>query len=133
MLFVCSQEKLKTMVMQNFGVTNKEHYGILWYFSSGQLTVTWMTIRMSTIKLNTNCIKKSFPGFSPTRPYGAREVGERTWERGLNCICLRHLASNAWSLQQNSQSERVLYCSHIMKENYIRLAANQSARTIEAV
>ena len=23
------QEKLKTMVMQNFGVTNKEHYGIL--------------------------------------------------------------------------------------------------------
>ena len=26
------QEKLKTMLMQNFGVTNKEHYGILWYF-----------------------------------------------------------------------------------------------------
>ena len=32
-----SQEKLKTMLMQNFGVTNKEHYGILWYFWSGQL------------------------------------------------------------------------------------------------
>ena len=27
-----SQEKLKTMLMQNFGVTNKEHYGMLWYF-----------------------------------------------------------------------------------------------------
>ena len=27
-----SQEKLKTLLMQNFGVTNKEHYGILWYF-----------------------------------------------------------------------------------------------------
>ena len=27
-----SQEKLKTMLMQNFWVTNKEHYGILWYF-----------------------------------------------------------------------------------------------------
>ena len=26
------QEKLKTMVMQNFGLTNKEHYGMLWYF-----------------------------------------------------------------------------------------------------
>ena len=26
------QEKLKTMLMQNFGVTNKEHYGMLWYF-----------------------------------------------------------------------------------------------------
>ena len=22
--------------MQNFGVTNKEHYGMLWYFWSGQ-------------------------------------------------------------------------------------------------
>ena len=27
-----SQEKLKTMSIQNFGVTNKEHYGMLWYF-----------------------------------------------------------------------------------------------------
>ena len=32
-----SQEKLKTMLMQNFGVTNKEHYGMLWYFWSGLL------------------------------------------------------------------------------------------------
>ena len=30
--FVNSQEKLKTMLMQNFGATNKEHYGMLWYF-----------------------------------------------------------------------------------------------------
>ena len=27
-----SQEKLKTVIMQHFGVTNKEHYGMLWYF-----------------------------------------------------------------------------------------------------
>jgi len=27
-----SQEKLKTMLMQNFGVTNEEHCGMLWYF-----------------------------------------------------------------------------------------------------
>ena len=26
-----------TMLMQNFGETNKEHYGMLWYFWSGQL------------------------------------------------------------------------------------------------
>ena len=26
-----AQDKLKTMLMQNFGVTNKEHY-MLWYF-----------------------------------------------------------------------------------------------------
>ena len=34
------QEKLKTMLMQNFGVTDKEHYGMLWYFWSGQLSLT---------------------------------------------------------------------------------------------
>ena len=27
-----SQEKLKIMLMQNFGVTNKERYGMLWHF-----------------------------------------------------------------------------------------------------
>ena len=26
------QEKLKTMIMQNLGVTNKKHYGMLWFF-----------------------------------------------------------------------------------------------------
>ena len=25
------QEELKTMLMQNFWVTNKEHYGMFWY------------------------------------------------------------------------------------------------------
>ena len=34
-----SQEKLKTMLMQNFEVTNKEHYGMLRYFWSGQFWV----------------------------------------------------------------------------------------------
>ena len=27
-----AREKLKTMLLQNFGVTNKEHYGMSWYF-----------------------------------------------------------------------------------------------------
>ena len=31
-----SHEKLKTMLTQNFGVTNKEHYGMLWYFWNDQ-------------------------------------------------------------------------------------------------
>ena len=30
---------VKTMPMQSFGVTNKEHYGVLWYFWSGQLEI----------------------------------------------------------------------------------------------
>ena len=36
------QEKLKTMFVQNFGVTNKEHYGMLWYF------LEWSIQPMST-------------------------------------------------------------------------------------
>ena len=31
------QENLKTMLIQNLGVTNKEHNGMLWYFWSGQI------------------------------------------------------------------------------------------------
>ena len=29
-----AQEKLKTMRMQNYRATNKEHYGLLWYLAS---------------------------------------------------------------------------------------------------
>ena len=54
-------------------------------FYSRQLAITWMSIRMPTIKLNTDC------------------------------ICLGHLASNARSLQEKSQSVRTCYCSHIIK------------------
>ena len=32
-------EKLKTMLMQYFGVTNKEHYGMLWYFLEWSIAV----------------------------------------------------------------------------------------------
>ena len=35
-----SQEKLKTILMQNFGVTNKEHYGMLWYFWTKRCSVS---------------------------------------------------------------------------------------------
>ena len=29
------------MLMPNFGVTNKEYYGMLWYFWSGQFGMCW--------------------------------------------------------------------------------------------
>ena len=54
-------------------------------FDSCQLTIKWVSIRMCSIKLNTDC------------------------------ICLGHLASNAQPLQENSQSECTYYCSHIIK------------------
>ena len=36
-----AKKKLKTMLMQNFGVTNKEHYGMLWYFLEWSITRWW--------------------------------------------------------------------------------------------
>ena len=48
------------------------------------LTITRMFLRISTIKLNTDC------------------------------ICLGHLASNAQLLQENSQSELAYFCSDII-------------------
>ena len=57
-------------------------------FDSCQITTTWMSMRMLLIKLDTDC------------------------------VCPGHLASNAQSLQENSQSEHIYYCSHIIKKFY---------------
>ena len=58
-----SQEKLKTMLMQNFGVTIKEHYGMLWYFWSDRFDVSWRTWtydhKFSFLFLNLNKIPKN--------------------------------------------------------------------------
>ena len=58
-----------------------------YFFDSCQLTITWMSIRMSITKLNSDSIS------------------------------LRHQASNARSLLENSQSERAYYCSHMIKKD----------------
>ena len=47
------QEKLKKVLMQNFGMTNKEHYGMLWYF------LEWLIILHSTKSYPVYC-KHSF-------------------------------------------------------------------------
>ena len=72
--------------------TVRWHWSVHTLFDSCQLTITWnMSIRMSTVKLNTDCI-----------------------------LCLGHPASNvtttnnAWSLQENSRWEGVFCCSHII-------------------
>ena len=41
------QEKLKIMLIQNFWVTNKEHYGMLWYFL--EWSITYTNFRMKSI------------------------------------------------------------------------------------
>ena len=50
------REKLKTMLMQNFGVTNKEYYGMLWYFlvwSIASITTYLIVYYVKIAKLTT--------------------------------------------------------------------------------
>ena len=41
--------------MQNFGETNKEHYGMLWYFWSGQL-IYKESLKTKTERKNYFCV-----------------------------------------------------------------------------
>ena len=47
------------MLMQNFGVTNKEHYGMLWNFWSGQLTLcyVWIIMKHALIESSWHSLK----------------------------------------------------------------------------
>ena len=49
------QEKQKTMHMQNFGVTNKEHYGMLWYFLEWSIIYTFFRVNLQLLKLLIHC------------------------------------------------------------------------------
>ena len=48
------QEKLKTMLMQNVGVRNKEHYGMLWFFLEWSIPFDTLAIKtlISEIKVD---------------------------------------------------------------------------------
>ena len=52
-----SQARLKTMLLQNFGVTNKEYYRMLWYFQSGQLLANCLGV----INIGRFFLKKAVP------------------------------------------------------------------------
>ena len=44
--------------MQNFGVTNKEHYGMLWYFWSGQFLLYYVN---QVVIMLTSIFQGQFP------------------------------------------------------------------------
>ena len=50
-----SQKELKTMLMQNFGVPNKDYYGMLWYFLEWSISSTCALI----INLHANEIHRA--------------------------------------------------------------------------
>lgn len=47
----------------------------------------------------------------------AEEISEWMSTTNLDTDCLGHLASNGRSLQENNQSERACYCSHIIRRD----------------
>ena len=62
------QERLKTMLLQNFGVTNKEHYGVLWFF------LEWSIARPSFLpSVPRTLIRLQYFSF-PNRPANNRDV-----------------------------------------------------------
>ena len=66
-----AQDKLKTMLMQNFGVTNKEYYGMLWYFlewsiNVNEITETWRVHSRKTdnfLHIYSYCTKATYRSF----------------------------------------------------------------------
>ena len=51
------QEKQKTILTQKFGVTNKEYYGMLWYFLEWSIATRWSRARFG-ILLGTHVISQ---------------------------------------------------------------------------
>ena len=46
------------MLMQNFGMTNKEYYGMLWHFRSVQFTPRNMNTRVLTILTQSTALEQ---------------------------------------------------------------------------
>ena len=47
------------MLMQNFGVANKEYYGMLWYFWSGQFSKIWfLNSKRNPLAVKMNLVQK---------------------------------------------------------------------------
>ena len=82
------QEKLKTMLMQNFGVINKEHYGMIWYF------LEWSIKQAKTGLFIQNLCETEHPGDYERAGIfildSRRDLGARLYEMapvriGLSC------------------------------------------------
>ena len=71
------------MLMQNFGVTNKEHYGMLWYFWSGQLNEEHFTFQLQYKHSGTFANLKSYPPKSENvRPHSGNPIETGTPSSG---------------------------------------------------
>ena len=55
------------MLMQNFGVTNKEHYGMLWYFWSGRFQDSQKHQVIFFIRLTQKNHTSPYPVWQPSK------------------------------------------------------------------
>ena len=63
-----AQEKLTTILMQNFGVTKIEHYGVLWYFLEWSIVpVLWVSQVTQLERQDLITAGAQFPLFEPVK------------------------------------------------------------------
>ena len=75
--------------------------------------VTSMSCQMSPQYSHVTLVSR-YPFWQPSVDRNMDVHEDIHYQVNTDCICLWHVASNAWSLQEYSQSERAYYCSHIM-------------------
>ena len=83
--------------------------------------VTSMSCQMSLQYSHVTLVSR-YPFWQPSVDHNIDVHEDVHYQVNTDCICLGHVASNvqslqennAWSLQENSQSECAYYCSHIM-------------------
>ena len=83
--------------------------------------VTSMSCQMSLQYSHVTLVSR-YPFWQPSVDHNIDVHEDVHYQVNTDCICLGHVASNvwslqennAWSLQENSQSEHAYYCSHIM-------------------
>ena len=105
------QEKLNTMLRQTFGVTNKEHYGMLWYFLEWSIGLGLMTLFLLETYTNkvgalTSTLIVNGTKFISLCLIDLRK-NQKTIKRYKSCSCTRSAQS------ENSRTERQVVKNHI--------------------
>ena len=114
------QEKLKTMLMQNFGVTNKEHYGMLWYFLEWSIPKYWSSL-----------IGHRVPDFSSWHTCARFNLVPRVSQRGCARLCTRGVCTGSSKSKWRVSEKGKMRCNNDIKHVVEKLRIEISNRNID--
>jgi len=132
-----SQQKLQTMLMKNLGLTNKEHYGMLWYFLEWSISplFAYATVLILCVK---TCVglatkfriffgildmKKNFR--KSQEPLGKKSTNSRILEQFEHSADILAISFTAKTL-----TKRFLLYSYQPREGSVRLNATAVSRAL---